>query len=64
MNDHLIVTIPNGNNYHIDLIHQIEKAIDKALVPLGFAHTETSHGDEVVIKYYQFGRCPSVEEAK
>jgi len=64
MNDHLIVTIPNGNQYHIDLIHQIEQAIAKALVPSGFAHTGTSHGDEVVIKYYQFGRCPSVEEAK
>jgi len=62
MNDHLIVTIPNGNNYHIDFIHMIEQAIDKALVPCGFARTGGSHGDEVVIKYYQFARHLNAEE--
>jgi hypothetical protein len=63
MSDDLIVTIPNGSNYHIDLIHQIEQAVDKALIPLGFARTGTSHGEEVKIKYYQFGKAVERTEA-
>ena len=56
MNDHLIVTLLNGNNYHIDLIHQIEHALDRALASVGFSRTGTSRGaEEVVMKYYQFG---------
>lgn len=55
MTKDLFVTIPNGNNYHLDLIHQIEQAIDKALIPLGFARTGTSHGENVIIEYYRFG---------
>ena len=57
MSDHLIVTIPNGDNYHIDLIHQIEQAIDKALIPVGFTRTSTSHNADVVMRYFQFGVC-------
>lgn len=53
----LIVTILDGDKYDIELIHQIEQAIDGALTPIGFGRTETTKSKEVFMKYYQFGRA-------
>ncbi len=41
----------------IGFIQQIEKHIDKALSPLGFARSTTEKGDIAKLNYYRFGKC-------
>lgn len=63
MNYDLIVTMPNGDKYYdIELIHQIEQAIDKALIPIGFGRIKTTKGAEISMKYYQFGKATYKDE--
>lgn len=50
----IVVTIIH--NHPIELIQQIEKSIDKALTPLGFSRSTTSHDQESCsLVYFQFG---------
>lgn len=51
----LIATLPHGDQFNIDFIHQIEQEIDKVLIPLGFSRTGTHKGEEVTMNYRQFG---------
>ena len=57
MSNKPVMTITLDGECNIDLIHQIEQIIDKALVPVGFARTETSEGENAEIRYYQFGKA-------
>lgn len=46
------------DDVQIDLLHEIEKSIDAALVPLGFAREGTTkEGDRTELRYWQFGVC-------
>jgi hypothetical protein len=57
MSDNLIVTIPYGLQYSADFVHLIEQELDKVLVRIGFTRTETTKGEDIVIKYHQFGKA-------
>lgn len=57
MSDKPVMTITLDGECNIDLIHQIEQNLDKALVSVGFARTETNEGESVTIRYYQFGKA-------
>ena len=62
VSDDLIVTLPRGDMYNINLIHLIEQALNKALDPIGFTLTGTTKGKEVVLKFHQFGIAIDREE--
>jgi len=47
------------NDYSIEFIQQIEKALDETLGSLGFSrNSSTKSGDKVKLSYYQFGTSP------
>ena len=62
VSDDLIVTLPRGDMYNINLIHLIEQTLNKALDPIGFTLTGTTKGKEVVLKFHQFGIAIDREE--
>jgi len=57
---HLVVTLNSGLDTHdIAFIQLLEKQLDAALLPVGFARqTSSKYGDRVVFNYWQ---CAVVE---
>lgn len=55
----IVVTINRTlDEYDIELVQQIESAIDEALSPLGFARSTTEKGEKIQLVYFQFAQHP------
>lgn len=60
----LNVEVPLDAGEAIELIQSIEKDIDSLMVGYGFTRTLTTKGEEVALRYEQFGVCKALEETE
>ena len=60
----MLITINKGlNNWSIEWIQDIEKALDVALVRQGYTRTTTTKADEYLLFNYKlFGKCLSEKD--